>query len=144
MGTPTGRIGCSPRLLRQEKYKVKDGAGDPLMHILLAVSSGLIFSPTRMEPIERGMMVPSATVLNHRSTIFANLLSSNAAMVALRGVVEQYLVHNSLWPVWEMLKKNKEMREQNLHRRRLSEVPFLSTSLTGELFFPARTKPSVL
>ena len=97
MGTPTGRIGCSPRLLRQEKYKVKDGAGDPLMHILLAVSSGLIFSPTRMEPIERGMMVPSATVLNHRSApIFANLLSSNAAMVALRGVVEQYLVHNSL------------------------------------------------
>ena len=98
MGTPTGRIGCSPRLLCQEKYKVKDGAGDPLMHILLAVSSGLIFSQTRMEPIERGMMVlvPSATVLNHRSTIFANLLSSNAAMVALRGVVKQYLVHNSL------------------------------------------------
>ena len=98
MGTPTGRIGCSPRLLRQEKYKVKDGAGDPLMQILLALSSGLIFSPTRREPIERRMMVlvPSATVLNHRSTIFANLLSSNAAMVALRGVVEQYLVHNSL------------------------------------------------
>ena len=59
------------------------------VHILVAVSSGLILSPTEKEPMERRTMtvlVPFATVLNHRLIILANLLSSNAALVELRGV----------------------------------------------------------
>ena len=57
------------------------------VHMLVAVSSGSIFSPAAKEPMERSttVLVPFATVLTHRPTILANLLSSKAAEVELRG-----------------------------------------------------------
>ena len=57
------------------------------VHMLVPVSSGSIFSPEEKEPMERSttVLVPFATVLTHRPTILANLLSSKAAEVELRG-----------------------------------------------------------